>query len=321
MKAKKGLTILLLGLTSLMMAACGGNNESSASSSEGSSSSYSSGESSDTSFTSDTSSGQTSGESSQESSEQSSEQSSEESSEDIAYYSGIDWTLRGAELKTALYSLISPHTEIGYDGLKTTYAKTDVGDDGYLVDMYSDVKWTSKWIGGNYSGEGDMWNREHIVPQSVFGSGIPKSDIFNVYPTDGYVNGKRSNYPHGEVDESAVTYTSGNGSRLGTGSSSSGYTGTVFEPIDQWKGDIARSYFYSVTCYQDKISNWSNNNGTFAFNTYPSLSSWAITLYLKWNEEDPVDDWERTRNERCYGVQNNRNPFIDHPEAASYIWG
>jgi endonuclease I len=143
-----------------------------------------------------------------------------------------------------------------------------------------------------------------------------KSDLHHLLPTDGKANGMRSNYPHAEV--TSATWTSSNGSKLGN-SVTAGYSGKAFEVPDKYKGDIARIYFYMVTRYQDKLSGW-KNFATFSKNSYPSLSSWAITLYLKWSDMDPVSEKEITRNEVIYGFQNNRNPFVDHPEFAHRIW-
>lgn len=306
----------LLSMTVLLaLASCGGNASSSSSEAPLDSSSSHEGSSS--------SSNESLPSSEPSSTEESSEPSSEPSSsagEDLPYYASIDWSLTGASLKTALFQLINPHTNIGYDGLKAAYEVTDADEEGYLVDIYSvEKQYSAKWDYHDYSKEGDTYNREHIIPQTFFGkdSGGPiYSDLYNVYPTDGYVNQRRSNYPHGQVGE--ATYTSNNGSKLGT-SSYEGYSGTVFEPIDKWKGDIARSYFYSVTCYQENVPNW-NSYDQLAKNTYPSLSSWTVSLFLEWHDLDPVDEWEKGRNERVYGYQKNRNPFIDHPEAAHAIW-
>ena len=184
--------------------------------------------------------------------------------------------------------------------------------------MYSNYAWTPTSEGSNHIDEGDCYNREHIVPQSVFDEASPmKADLFHVYPTDGYVNGRRSNNPHGEVG--GATYTSGNGSMLGS-SNYPGYSGTVFEPLDKWKGDIARSYFYMVTCYENKLSSWKSFD-MFSKDTYPSLTDWAKKMLLEWSDNDPIDEWETTRNDRVYSIQGNRNPFIDYPEAANLIWG
>ncbi len=241
---------------------------------------------------------------------------------DISYYSSIDWTATGATLKTALYNLISKNfSSVGYDNLWSAYATTDVDEDGYIVDMYSSYQHEPPSKGQNsYSYEGAGINREHVTPQSIFKStganSNLKSDLFNVYPTDGYVNNRRDNYPHAEVK--SATYTSSNGCMLGT-SDVDGLSGSVFEVPDQWKGDIARSYFYTVTCYQNYVSSFASFS-TFSKNTYPSLSSWAVDLYLEWNDLDPVDDWERERNEKVYAKQGNRNPFIDYEYAAHLIW-
>ena len=144
-----------------------------------------------------------------------------------------------------------------------------------------------------------------------------KSDAFHVYPTDGKVNGIRSNYPHGETNASPI-----GGKALGKlGSSSvSGYSGIVYEPDDEYKGDIARTYFYFVTCYEDKLSGFDKNN-VLTGDTYPSLTSWFYNLMLDWHREDPVSDKELARNEAVYQHQKNRNPFIDYPELAEHIWG
>ncbi len=242
--------------------------------------------------------------------------------EPSGYYEGINWNTSGATLKTALYSVISKGTKnIGYDGLYTAYEKTDLRDDGYIWDMYSNENFNPKTDrAGNYKAEGDCYNREHTIPQSSWkstgGASSMRSDIFHVIPTDGYVNNRRSSYPHGNVLN--ATYTSKNGSKLGTGNNN-GYSGIVFEVIDEYKGDFARAYFYFVTRYQNYIP--SVNYAAFAKNTYPSLSSWALKTYLEWNDLDPVSEKERKRNDAAYTFQNNRNPFIDHPEAVDKIWG
>lgn len=236
----------------------------------------------------------------------------------------------GQALKTALYNIIktTSNTVVGYDNLKEAYKKTDVRSDNYLRDWYSNsTNYTPGSDFGTYSGEGDAYNREHLVPQSWFGDGEPvKSDIHHVVPSDGYVNNRRSNYPLAEVG--TATYTSNNGySKLGR-CRTSGYTGTVFEPNDEIKGDIARIYFYMATCYEDKISSWANNaTASYVFdgNTYPGFTDWYLTMLMRWSKEDPVDDVEIARNNAIASSevkkQNNRNPFVDYPGLEDYIWG
>ncbi len=233
------------------------------------------------------------------------------------YKSSINLTLRNADLKTNLFQIIKDHTAIGYDNLYSAYLKTDLREDGTIWDMYSDVKYNPSENQGNYKKEGDMYNREHTIPQSIFNKKSPMvCDIFHVYPTDGYVNNRRSNYPHAEV--SSVTFESSNNTKVGTPANSS-ISGKVCEPADEYKGDFARTYFYFVTCYQDKMSSFSSY-ASFSQNTYPSLSKWAISLYKKWSLEDPVSEKEINRNEAAYGIQGNRNPFIDFPGIENLIW-
>jgi endonuclease I len=239
-------------------------------------------------------------------------------------------TSSGYTLKTQLYNIIKNHTDNGYAGLYTTYQTSDIDNfyenDGTILDMYSEkpagidpYNYTSGSTQrcGTYSAEGDCYNREHIIPQSVFNSAAPMvSDAHFITPTDGKVNGIRSNYPHGTVATTSTTTL--NGSKLGS-SSVTGYTGTVFEPINEFKGDIARIYFYFATRYENTVS-------TYPYPMFDGSSNKVFTtaflnLLLAWNAQDPVSAREITRNNAIYTRQNNRNPFIDHPEYAQAIWG
>jgi len=243
----------------------------------------------------------------------------------VGYYTSAEGSTE-ATLKTKLCAIVGPHTQRTYANLWTDFQTTDKRPDGKVCDIYSN---TTSYVFitnqcGNYSGEGSCYNREHSFPKSWFGiaSGQEDSapmgtDLFHLYPSDGYVNGRRGNDPFGEVG--TTTYTSNNSySKLGT-CSFPGYTGEVFEPTDSLKGDFARSYFYMVTAYDDKVSAWVSPQ--LASNQYPALSAWSIALFLKWNAQDPVGPKERNRNNAIYNLQKNRNPFIDHPELAEYIWG
>ncbi len=230
-------------------------------------------------------------------------------------------------LLTALYNIITSHTNIGYDGLWEAYADTDTDSKGYYIDMYSNYdKFTYSKKCGNYSAIGDCINREHSVPKSWWGSykQAQYSDIFNIVPTDGYVNNQRSNYPYG-VCEGGTRLTNGQyvaKGRMGY-STRTGYSGRVFEPDDEYKGDFARAYFYMATCYNNVISSWTQANGNvfFAGNSYPVFTTYAIDLLMEWHRLDPVSDKETTRNCYAHSWQGNRNPFIDHPELAEHIWG
>ena len=226
--------------------------------------------------------------------------------------------LSGQALKTKLFTIISKKTHSpSYDELLELYKKTDTRADGYVRDWYSNTtKFTHiKDKAGSYQKEGDVYNREHTVPQSW---GPPKADIVHVVPTDGYVNNRRSNYPFGEVGN--ATYTSNNGyCKLGS-CKTAGYSGTVFEPNDEVKGDIARIYFYMATCYENEAASWS---GAFGGTKYQPMAQWTFDMMVRWSKLDPVDDVERARNNAIAksDVQGNRNPFVDYPGLEDYIWG
>lgn len=227
----------------------------------------------------------------------------------------------GSNLKTALFRIISEHEARSYKQLWQDFKKTDVRPDGKIWDIYSNA--TNYTPGGsaqgaNYKKEGDSYNREHSFPKSWFDDGHPMyTDLFHLYPSDGYVNNRRSNYPFGETN--GEMYTSKNGySKLGS-CTTPGYNGTVFEPNDELKGDLARTYFYMATAYEDKIASW--HSPMLAGNKYPAYAKWAIDMLLRWAQEDPVSEKEIARNEAVYQIQRNRNPFIDYPGLEQYIWG
>lgn len=225
----------------------------------------------------------------------------------------------GNELKEALHGIVKGHHVVSYSGLLSAFADTDCKPNGKIWDIYSNYEFDlSTGLCGEYTKEGDCWNREHTWPQSWFApSGSTNdtaySDLFHVYPTDGYVNNRRQNFPYGEV--SNPTYTSGNGSKLGP-CAAAGYSGTVFEPIDEYKGDIARSYFYMSVRYCHGDDNW----GTSGMTNKSEILPWAMAMLLQWNDDDPVSQKEIDRNNAIYAKQHNRNPFIDNSEYARMIW-
>ncbi|RBW45701.1 ribonuclease [Psychromonas sp. B3M02] len=256
------------------------------------------------------------------------------SSDTSAYYASAEG-LSGLELKTALYNIVKDHTTKTYanlwDFMGTNSLDVYYENDGSILDMYSENVSTSDSYNytpvtdqcGNYTGEGSCYNREHSFPKSWFDEEYPMyTDIHHIFATDGYVNGQRSSYPYGVVGTSS--YVSDNGSKVGSASSDLGYTGTVFEPIDEFKGDFARAYFYMATRYEDIVSTWETNSDNAAAVLDSSsdyvYEDWVITLLKEWNESDPVSQKELDRNEAAYEFQGNRNPFIDHPEYVSEIW-
>lgn len=238
------------------------------------------------------------------------------------YYSSCEGK-KAQALLVELHNIIGPHQTVSYNALWDVYKESDLRDDGTIWDMYSTKHWTpGSEQCGNYSSVGDCYNREHSFPKSWFNDASPmSSDAFHIYPTDGKVNGQRSNYPYGEC-EGGTTLSSSGGvqalGRLGT-STFPGYNGKVFEPDDEYKGDFARGYFYMAACYNNRIASW--NSDMLAGNSYPAYTTWAVNLLLKWHRQDPVSQKETDRNNVIYRYQNNRNPFIDYPDLAEHIWG
>ncbi|MBQ8099916.1 MAG: endonuclease [Paludibacteraceae bacterium] len=212
------------------------------------------------------------------------------------------------------------YSSLGYDGLYKAYEKTD-NKDGKVWDMYSNCTFGFSDY-GTYKKECDHYNREHSVPQSWWGKGTSNQgcDIFHVIPTDGYVNNWRGNDPYGEV--STAKKTSTNGCKSGP-SGFSGYTGNVFEPTDEYKGDIARGIMGAMVKWQGK---WTQGQGDAVFtgnytDAKLGFTQYAIDLFMKWHRQDPVSRKELDRNDGIEATQGNRNPFIDYPELAEYLWG
>ena len=259
------------------------------------------------------------------------------------YYKDLDGK-SGKTLFDAIHVVAKVgYSSLGYSGLWTAYQYTDLRDNGKVWDMYSDCSWTYKSDQcGTYSSECDCYNREHSIPKSWFGGteSQPGCDIFHIVPTDGQVNGMRSNYAFGEVSSASYSY---DGAKLGSaknitivnGSTIAGDEGKViscsaskvFEPRDEYKGDFARGYFgtmikwangdYQSFTTGDGSKIFSSNYSTGAF----GLTSYGVALLMKWHRQDPVSQKEIDRNNGIQQTQGNRNPFIDYPYLAEYIWG
>ena len=241
------------------------------------------------------------------------------------YYTAVDNKKSADAILDALFSCIKGHTVISYNALEDYYEDIDFRDDGTVWDMYSTCEFTMAQANHTQKAVCDGWNKEHSIPQSWFGEKSPmKSDLFHVYPTDARVNNFRSNYPYGEcagANGTGITNDPQNHALGKKGSNTfSGYTGTVFEPVDEYKGDFARTYFYMVARYRDQALNSSEGSAVFTANK-TNLTTFATNLFLKWHRNDPVSTKEINRNNAVYKVQKNRNPFIDYPYLAEYIWG
>lgn len=254
------------------------------------------------------------------------------------YYATVN-NKSGDAIRTALHNKINAHTTVSYDNLKYLFKWTDTYNNAGLIidDIYSfcDPAYTETWCSGVCG-----YNREHSVPKSWFNEVTPLySDAFHLYPTNCYVNSYRGNLAFGECEGGTKCTTNGvNGrGRKGTSTFSDGGTsyasvGTVYEPDDEFKGDLARTYFYMVTCYMNKRFNYADGGvSMFSWqNNTADLSAYSVALLLKWHRQDPVSQRELARNEVIYGNPNlnkcqynqgNRNPFIDYPELAEFIWG
>lgn len=232
------------------------------------------------------------------------------------YYNSLDGK-QGDALRSAVKALADGHTRVTY-GNKTWqgFEKTDVrtvnGREAWW-DMYSN---NIVYLPGH-----DALNREHSVANSWWGgksgSTDAYSDLFHLNPSDQNANNSKSNYPPGEV---TGTPSFDNGLFL-VGAPADGQGGgaeKVFEPADEYKGDFARAYFYVFTAYSG--IGWLDKHA-YVYGDGGELLPWAVDLLLSWHREDPVDSKEINRNEEIYKLQKNRNPFIDYPQLAEYIWG
>lgn len=257
-----------------------------------------------------------------------------------AYYAKVDGK-SGKALFDAVQTVTKTgYSSLGYDGLWTAFKTTDKKSNGQVWDMYSNCNWTfGSDQCGSYSNECDCYNREHSIPKSWFGGSTsgPGCDIFHLVPTDGKVNGMRSNYAFGEVSSASYTYdgakkgsaksitiTGGNTIAGNTGATISA-SGTVFEPRDEYKGDFARGYMGSLLRWAGEKS-FTSGEGSDIFTTNFSTGSFGLTKYgvallMKWHRQDPVSKKEIDRNNGIQQTQGNRNPFIDYPYLAEYIWG
>lgn len=238
--------------------------------------------------------------------------------------------LSGAALQNSLHTIITTnHVQNTYNDLWSYYGSTDIKNGNQLWDIYSDGNTSYTFIYSTEqcssslspTQEGNCYNREHTWPAYYFNDFYPMyADLFHVMPTDGYVNNKRNNFPYGKVN--TVNWQSENGSKLGVGNTYTSYSSSnpnhyEFEPIDSFKGDVARNYFYMSTRYKGLDGSWYNwemANGA-------NLTQDAITLLLSWHHLDPVSQKEIDRNNAVFAIQQNRNPFIDYPIFADCIWG
>lgn len=252
-----------------------------------------------------------------------------------SYYNSVDGK-SGTALRQALTTLTyTKHTtDVGYNW---TFDGIDIVN-GEILDIYSTCSWTTSQQGKNYSDICDGYNREHLVPQSAFSEAAPqKTDRHHLFLADGLVNGLRSSYPFGETNVTTAFsgYSNGDKASGKLGTASSGYSGTVYEPADEYKGDIARAVLYMAIRYATSdvcrkyggsansypVTSWDNAMFSGSLSTNYGLSNNAIAVFLKWHRADPVSAKEVARNNGVEKKQGNRNPFIDLPDLVEYLWG
>lgn len=253
------------------------------------------------------------------------------------YYDAMDG-LRMEQLKEAAKRSVEVHTRLSYTDLPNYWVATDVYPDLYdgelrFWDMYSDeIYLIHEGQTGKQAFSANKMQREHSVPKSWWKDSNKDveytpcySDLWNLFPSDGSANNAKSNYPFGVVSEASFD----NGvTKVGKPTAETGGKAIkVFEPDDRYKGDFARSIFYVVTVYDaiewgpgyDQYGNPSNT--MIEKNSYPTLTSWAIDMLLEWSRQDPVSEKEINRNDAVESCQGNRNPYVDFPDLAEYVWG
>ena len=280
------------------------------------------------------------------------------------YYASIDGT-SGKQLLDAIQQVakIGYRTEdFRYDSCWFAFKHTDIRPDGYIWEIYSDCVFEyekDRTSATSQTGECKGYNREHAMCQSWFGTtslagkemssskkNSPGSDIFHIYPASYGMNSRRGNRPYGEVQTAANT--SGNGTLYGTPITSKSVANSVagvyveghitqstnvLEPADEYKGDIARSYFGTMVKWAGEWVFNKNELGNIIFdatidadthygpeNNY-GFTDYGLALMLSWHRQDPVSQKEVDRNNGIQKTQGNRNPFIDYPYLAEFIWG
>ncbi len=243
------------------------------------------------------------------------------------YYDKMDGKKKEA-LKAAAKECVEWHTRLVYTDLPNYWQYSDVYPDLYdgckrWWDMYSDnIYLIRPGQNARSSFSANKMQREHSVPKSWWKKNgdveyTPAySDMWNLFPSDGPANQAKLNYPLGLCK--STTFNNGV-SKVGPAQTGyGGGSGNVFEPADEYKGDFARSFFYMAMVYDDLP--WVVNY-MYRQNSWPTLQPWAYEMLLQWSRADKVSQKEIDRNDEVEKSQGNRNPFVDFPELAEYIWG
>ena len=205
--------------------------------------------------------------------------------------------LDGSSLLLQLRTIINN----GFDGVSYGDARyildetdEDPNNSNNVIQVYTGLSVTSTWSCA--SAATCNWNREHVWPQSAMPASASNSvtnmasDLQNLKPADYYENSYRGNKYFSNTS-----------------------TSTSYEPRDEVKGDVARIMLYMVVMY-DELT---------LVDSSPNIDNYEmglLSVLLDWNEQDPVDDFERNRNNIIYSYQGNYNPFILYPDFADLIW-
>lgn len=222
--------------------------------------------------------------------------------------------LNGEALKSALHNIIKGHTEYSYSTVWTILQESDEDPNNHnnVILLYTGWSYSKN----NHGGSSSQWNREHVWAKSHgnFGTGMgPGTDAHHLRPTDVSVNGRRGNL---DFDNGGTEYIDGDGATGCNVDSDS------WEPRDAVKGDVARMIFYMAVRYEGDngepdLEMVDNTNSSP--NGQPYMGK--MSTLLQWNHQDPPDDFERHRNDVIYSDwQHNRNPFVDNPNFAAWIW-
>ena len=233
---------------------------------------------------------------------------------------------KGQEILNILYEQIKDHTVLDYNDVRADRARVDIREDGSVWDIYSTCSFTTSSYCGNGTSYSacDCYNREHALPKSWWGHNssnpLPMyTDLHHIFPTDFDANTNRSAWPYGEVSE--AIWSNDAGSKVGYGTFGNNNSNQTFEPADEYKGDLARVYFYMATCYKDQSFTEGGKGYKVFYNGTADFKPEALELYLDWHRNDPVSPKEINRNDAVAKKQGNRNPFVDDPELVEYIWG
>ena len=221
-------------------------------------------------------------------------------------------------LRDALHNIIDDHQGFSYtssgtdtwDILKEADADPNNPNNVLLIYTRESVDGEQEYAGGS------GWNREHVWAKSRgdFDTRIPEgTDVHNLRASNIGVNSTRLNYAFDECTSNSCDETYGNFYSA---------SALIFEPRDEDKGDVARIIFYMDVRYEGDSGEEDLEMIDYTLSASSKLPYHGIrSTLLQWHQEDPVDDFERNRNDVIYSYQGNRNPFIDHPNLVDYLWG